>query len=82
MLVTSSAWWSIAASTYEQVTTSTASQARRWHVVSDQTGIGGLIPVIGGSRVVDPQGKILYDTGTNEGLLMWVTDILIDARTP
>jgi predicted amidohydrolase len=57
-------------------------QAKRWHVVSDQTGIGGMIPVLGHSRVVDPQGRIVGDTGTTEGVAMWATDILIDTRTP
>ena len=80
LLVTSSAWYSGSASTYDQVTTSNALQARRWHVVSDQTGIGGMIPVLGHSRVVDSQGRIVCDTGTGEGLVMWATDILIDAR--
>jgi len=82
LLVTSSAWYSGSASTYDQVTTSNALRAQRWHVVSDQTGIGGMIPVLGHSRVVDPQGRIVCDTGTAEGVVMWATDILINARNP
>jgi predicted amidohydrolase len=81
LLVTSSAWHSGASAEYDQATTSNASRARRWHVVSDQTGMGGMIPVLGHSRVVDPQGRIVCDTGTREGLVMWATDILIDTRT-
>jgi len=34
------------------------------------------------SRVIDPKGAIVCDTGATEGLVMWSTDILIDVRTP
>jgi predicted amidohydrolase len=56
--------------------------SRRWHVVSQQVGTVGHVQVYGHSRVVDPKGTIVCDTGTGEGLVMWATDILIDARTP
>lgn len=80
LLVTSSAWWSTAQDDYERVTTSNALQASRWHVVSDQVGLGGHVPTLGRSRVVDPRGKIVCDTGAKTGMVMWSTDLLIDAR--
>jgi predicted amidohydrolase len=80
LLVTSFAWWSTAQDDYERVTTSNALQARRWHVVSDQVGLGGHVPTLGRSRVVDPRGKIVCDTGAKAGMVVWSTDLLIDAR--
>jgi predicted amidohydrolase len=82
LLVTSSAWSSDYRSYYEQYTTSNASLAQRWHVVSDMVGADGHLTSLGFSRVVDPQGRIVCDTGAMAGLVIWATDILIDARTP
>lgn len=81
LLVTSSAWWSTAGSDYENVTTGNAAQARRWHVISDQLGLGGHVQTYGHSRVVDPRGRIICDTGAKEGMVLWSTDLLTDART-
>lgn len=80
LLVTSSAWWSTAGEDYERVTTGNASQARRWHVISDQVGLGGHVPTLGRSRVVDPRGSIVCDTGAREGMVVWATDIMIEVR--
>jgi len=80
LLVSSSAWWTIYSSNYEAVTVGNAVQSKRWHVVSQQVGTVGHAQVYGHSRVVDPKGKAVCDTGATEGLVMWATDILIDAR--
>ena len=82
LLVTSSAWWNMAGNDYEQVTTRNAIQARRWHVISDQTGLGGHVETYGHSRIVDPNGKIVCDTGAKPGMVVWATDIMIDAESP
>jgi predicted amidohydrolase len=82
LLVTSSAWWSSSPDGYDVVTVQNAVLSSRWHVVSQQVGTVGQVQAYGHSRVVDPKGTIVCDTGTGEGLVMWATDILIDARTP
>jgi predicted amidohydrolase len=79
LLVSSSAWWTVYSSNYEAVTVGNAVQSKRWHVVSQQVGTVGHAQVYGHSRVVDPKGKVVCDTGTGEGLVMWATDIMIDA---
>ena len=82
LLVTSSAWSSAYLGLYEQYTTSNALQAQRWHVVSDMVGVDGHLTSLGYSRVVDPRGRVVCDTGSSEGMVIWATDILIDIRTP
>jgi predicted amidohydrolase len=82
LLVTSAAWLSDSGSSWDSFTRDNASQAKRWHVVSDQIGGAGHVNFYGHSRVVDPQGRVACDTGTGQGLVMWATDILIDTRTP
>jgi predicted amidohydrolase len=84
LLVTASGWPAFGGDGggWDTYTTGNASQAKRWHVVSNQVGAAGHIYGYGHSRVVDPKGTIICDTGTGEGLVMWATDILIDARTP
>ena len=79
LLVTSSGWPVDYGGGWDQYTTGNASQAKRWHVVSNQVGAAGHINGYGHSRVVDPNGRIVCDTGAMEGLVMWATDILIDA---
>lgn len=82
LLVTSSAWPADAANLWDSATRDNASQAKRWHVVSNQVGAVGYINDYGHSRVVDPKGTVVCDTGAMAGLVIWATDILIDARTP
>ena len=82
LLVTCSAWWSSGASSWAEATVLNAVQANRWHVASQQVGTVGHVQVYGHSQIVDPKGKIVCDTGATEGLVMWATDILIDATTP
>ena len=82
LLVTSSAWWNSVAYNWDKFTVGNAIQSQRWHVVSQQVGTVGHAQVCGQSRVVDPKGRIACDTGAVAGLVIWATDILIDARTP
>jgi len=79
LLVTSSAWWTSVAGGWDEVTKGNAVRAKRWHVVSQQVGTVGHAQVYGHSQVVDPLGRIVGDTGAKEGLVMWPTDIMIDA---
>jgi predicted amidohydrolase len=79
LLVTSSAWWSGIAAWYEAVTVQNAVRSGRWHVVSNQVGTIGHAVCNGHSRVVDPLGRVVCDTGEKEGLVMWATDALVDA---
>jgi predicted amidohydrolase len=82
LLVTSSAWWTSVAGSWDECTVGNAVLSKRWHVVSQQVGTVGHAQVYGHSRVIDPKGKIVCDTGAMEGLVIWATDILINARTP
>ena len=79
LLVTSSAWWNRDASSWDAVTVANAMQSERWHVVSEQVGAVGHAQCYGHSQIVDPLGRIVCDTGAKEGLVMWPTDIMIDA---
>lgn len=84
LLVTSSGWPAFGGDGggWDTYTTGNASQANRWHVVSNQVGAAGYLNDYGHSRVVDPKGTIVCDTGAIEGLVIWATDILTDIRTP
>ena len=79
LLVTSSAWWTSVAYNWDLFTVGNAVQSKRWHVVSQQVGTVGHVQVYGHSRVVNPKGTIVCDTGATEGLVIWATDIMIDA---
>jgi len=80
LLVTVSAWWSSVAFNYDPATNENARQANRWHVVADQVGRIGYAQTYGHSRVVDPLGRIVMDSGAKEGMAIWETDILIDVN--
>jgi len=82
LLVTSSAWWNSVANNWDLFTVGNATQSKRWHVVSQQLGTVGHAQVYGHSRVIDPKGAIVCDTGAMAGLVIWSTDILIDVRSP
>jgi predicted amidohydrolase len=80
LLVTSAAWWTGIGPMYETVTVRNAVLSRRWHVVSNQVGTIGHAECYGHSRIVDPSGRVVCDTGPKEGLVMWSTDTAIDAE--
>jgi predicted amidohydrolase len=52
----------------------------RWHVVSNQVGAVGHAVCNGHSRVVDPSGRVVVDTGARKGIVMWSTDMTVDAE--
>ena len=79
LLVTSSAWWSSGADSWATATVVNAVQSKRWHVASQQVGTIGHVQVYGHSQIVDPKGTIVCDTGAMAGLVIWATDIMIDA---
>jgi predicted amidohydrolase len=80
LLVTVAGWWTEVGALYEDATKGTAQLARRWHVVANQVGQVGYAQDYGHSRVVDPWGRIVCDTGAKEGMVVWSTDILIDVH--
>ena len=80
LLVTVSAWPRSAGSLYETRTKENALQAKRWHIVSNQVGSVGHTEDYGHSRIIDPNGNIIADTGNQEGIAIAETDILIDAN--
>jgi len=79
ILVTASAWPSYAGDIYEQSTERNASLTQLWHVVSNQVGSVGHTTDYGHSRIIDPNGNVILDTGSAEGMVIAETDLLIDA---
>jgi predicted amidohydrolase len=79
ILVTASAWPSYAGGLYDQHTKQNASLAQLWHVVSNQVGSVGHTTDYGHSRIIDPNGNVIADTGSAEGMVIAETDLLIDA---
>jgi predicted amidohydrolase len=82
LLVTSSAWWNSVAWAWDAVTVTNAVLAGRWHVVSQQVGTIGYSQCYGHSRVVDPLGRIVCDSGASQGMVIWATDRVTDIRNP
>ncbi len=80
LLVSSSAWWTSVGSWWDTATVTNAVLAKRWHIVSEQTGMIGYANCYGHSRVVDPLGRIVCDTGAAPGMVVWATDRVTDAR--
>jgi predicted amidohydrolase/N-acetylneuraminic acid mutarotase len=80
LLVTCTSWPSEASGLYDDATKGNAQAAKRWHVVADEVGRVGYFQVIGHSRIVDPLGRVVRDTGTKPGIVCWSTDIIVDAQ--
>ena len=78
LLVTVSAWPDSAGKIYEQVTKQNASKAGCWHIVANQVGCVGHANDYGHSRIIDPNGNVLADTGSNEGIVIKKTTLMID----
>ena len=78
LLVTVSAWPDNAGKIYEHVTKLNASKAGCWHVVANQVGSVGHATDYGHSRIIDPGGRLLADTGSVEGMVIEKTTLLID----
>jgi len=69
-LVTVSAWLASFSSYYENRTKQTAIEANRWHIVSNQVGIVGHSRDYGHSRIINPDGEVVADTGDQEGMVI------------
>ena len=80
LLVTVSAWPSYEDKYYESYTKQNALIANRWHIVSNQVGSVGHTMDYGHSRIIDPNGNVIADTGKLEGIAIAETDIMIDAK--
>jgi predicted amidohydrolase len=80
LIVTCSAWWTSASGLYDLATCTNAFRAARWFVIAEQVGPIGYAQCYGHSRIVDPYGNVIRDSGVKEGIILWPTDILIDGR--
>ncbi len=78
--MTSTAWWTSVADGFDTVTVGNAVRARRWHVVSQQVGAIGHALTYGHSQIIDPLGRIVADTGQKVGMVIWTTDLMLDAH--
>jgi len=78
LLVTVSAWPKSAGETYDRVTKQNAIKAACWHVVANQIGQVGHATDFGHSRIVDPSGNLICDTGFNEGMVIGRIPLLVD----
>jgi predicted amidohydrolase len=65
---------------YENATVINATIAERWHIISNLVGSAGNVQDYGHSRVIDPNGDIVADTGSEERMVIAETDLLIDAK--
>lgn len=80
ILVTTTAWpgdndkavvW------YERYTKSNAFEAQLWHIVSNQVGPLGHVADYGHSRIVNPKGEVIADTGDKEGMVVAITNLTL-----
>ncbi len=79
-LVTASAWISGAGGTYESLTKGNAYESRRWHIVADQVGQIGHVTGYGHSRIIDPTGVVVADTGAQEGMVIVDIGVSLTSR--
>jgi predicted amidohydrolase len=77
-LVSISAWPAYAGGVYNDAAKRNASETKCWHVSSNQVGSVGHTTSHGHSKVIDPDGNTIVDTGPTEGIVIAETDILID----
>jgi predicted amidohydrolase len=63
---------------YDRTVTKTARQCACWHVVSNQVGTVGYNQDYGHSKVLNPSGEVIADTGEKEGMVVVQTDLLVD----
>jgi len=78
LLVTVAAWPSAGSGAYVNHTTRNAAQASRWNIVANQVSMVGHAEDYGHSRVIDPSGLVVADTGAQEGMVIVETGIMID----
>ena len=77
-LVTVAAWPASGKKRFEEVTIENAAKTNLWHIVSNQVGSVGDLQDYGHSRIVDPNGNIIADTGDEEGFIIVKTELLVD----
>jgi len=73
-LVTVSAWPRFAGHIFDEVSVSNAVENGCWHIVSNQVGVVGHAVDYGHSRIVAPNGKVIADTGSEEGLAIGIIE--------
>jgi predicted amidohydrolase len=54
-----------------------AVQAKCWVIVSNALGSASALKSYGYSRVIDPSGDVISDTGSEEGMVVAVMDLVI-----
>lgn len=69
-LVTVSAWPGFAGPIFNEVSKSNAVENGCWHIVSNQVGVVGHAVDYGHSRIIAPDGRIVADTGSEEGMVI------------
>jgi len=72
MLVLPTAWPKDAGGNYELYSRARAAENYRWFIAADQVGRcdKGQMEYYGHSRIVDPRGRIVVDSGEEEGLVI------------
>lgn len=78
LIATASAWPASSGGLYEDRSRQNALRNHLWHIVSNQVGTVGHAVDYGHSRIIDPKGNIIVDTGQKEGMVIAETDLLID----
>jgi predicted amidohydrolase len=66
---------------YDRAVPKTASECECWLVVANQAGTFADLHGYGHSRIVDPSGSVIADTGAEEGMVIAQTDLLVDPAT-
>jgi predicted amidohydrolase len=77
LLVTVSAWGADEGVLYDERTVENAREAQRWHVVANQVGPVGHVIDYGHSRIINPRGEIVADTGAEEGMVIAKTGLAL-----
>jgi predicted amidohydrolase len=77
LIATVSAWPAYAGDYYEQTTVRNACLGACWHIIANQTGTVGHAPDYGHSRIIDPNGKVIADTGSDEGMVIAKTNLFL-----
>lgn len=80
LMVNVSAWPSESGDLYTQSAETTARACKCWHVVANQVGTVGY-ERYGHSRIIDADGTVIADTGSDEGMVIAQTGLFIDSGT-
>ncbi|MCX6031361.1 MAG: DJ-1/PfpI family protein [Chloroflexi bacterium] len=77
LLVTVSAWPAEYGDFYRWAAKTTVLQCHCWHLVANQVGTVGYASDYGHSRIIDPNGTVIADTGSDEGMVIAQTGLFI-----